>query len=59
MSSHLGEYIQSQRKAAGLRIVEVARLAGLRDKPKMLRRLEGWSEPAIRNQKSLLPLRRS
>lgn len=41
MASHLGDYLRSRREAAGLRIVDVARIAGLKDSPKMLRRLEG------------------
>lgn len=40
MISHLGSYITDRRKAAGLRIVEVARLAELGKRAKALRLIE-------------------
>jgi transcriptional regulator with XRE-family HTH domain len=40
MYSHLGQYIRSRREAAQLRIVEVARRAGLGEKAKILRQIE-------------------
>ncbi|HQR65843.1 MAG TPA: helix-turn-helix transcriptional regulator [Thermoanaerobaculia bacterium] len=39
-SSRVGHFFRSARKSRGLRIVEVARLAGLGDKARVLRRID-------------------